>query len=174
MTDIPQDTGAQERDHTTKLPQITRKELRPLLVHLIERFPQAFVRDDDLRRPLKLGIHFDLSARCPALSARERRAVLHYYVNSLTYLRACVVGAARIDLDGNVCGEVTAAEAQHAVRLATILVACARKQKLIKSRAAKPGAPRKEKKPSEEKLPAPQRDGLAALREAGAKRRAVA
>ena len=113
------------------------------------------------------------SARRPVPGWSERDAVLRRYVTRTMYLRACVAGASRIDLDGNVCGEVTAAEAQHAAaRLAEILAARARKQELIKSRAAaKPAAPRKKEKPQEEKPPAPQRDGLAALREAAKRRR---
>ena len=88
--------------------------------------------------------------------------------------RRCAVP--RIDLDGNVCGEVTAAEAQHAdARLAAILAARARKQELIKLRAAaKPAAPRKKEKPPEEKPSAPRRDGLAALRGAARQRRGAA
>ena len=171
------DLGAQDGDHTTKAPPLTGKKVPAVLACIAEWFPQAFVPEKYLpHRPLKIGIHVDLKARCPALSERERRAVLHWYVTRTIYLRACVAGAPRIDLDGNVCGEVTAAEAQHAAAwLATILAARARKQELIKSRAAaKPAAPRKKEKPPEEKPPAPRRDGLAALREAAAKRRTIA
>ena len=162
---------------TTKEPPLTGKRVPAVLACIAEWFPQAFVPEKYLpHRPLKIGIHIDLKARCPALSERERSAVLRYYVARLMYLRACVAGAPRIDLDGNVCGEVTAAEAQHAdARLAAILAARARKQELIKSRAAaRPAAPRKKEKPPEEKPPAPRRDGLAALREAAAKRRTIA
>ena len=129
---------------TTKEPPLTGKKVPAVLACIAEWFPQAFVPEKYLpHRPLKIGIHIDLKARCPALSERERGAVLRYYVARLMYLRACVAGAPRIDLDGNVCGEVTAAEAQHAdARLAAILAARARKQALIKSRAtAKPGRP---------------------------------
>ena len=138
---------------TTKEPPLTGKKVPAVLACIAEWFPQAFVPEKYLpHRPLKIGIHIDLKARCPALSERERSAVLRYYVARLMYLRACVAGAPRIDLDGNVCGEVTAAEAQHAAaRLAAILAARARKQELIKSRAAaKPAAPRNKEKPPEE------------------------
>jgi sRNA-binding protein len=156
---------------------LTGKKVPAVLACIAEWFPQAFVPEKYLpHRPLKNGIHIDLKARCPALSERERSAVLRYYVARLMYLRACVASAPRIDLDGNVCGEVTAAEAQHAdARLAAILAARARKQDLIESRAAaKPAAPRNKEEPSEQKPPAPRRDGLAALREAAAKRRTIA
>ena len=162
---------------TTKEPPLTGKRVPAVLACIAEWFPQAFVPEKYLpHRPLKIGIHIDLKARCPALSERERSAVLRYYVARPMYLRACVAGAPRIDLDGNACGEVTAAEAQHAdARLAAILAARARKQELIKSRAAaKPAAPRNKEEPPEEKPPAPRRDGLAALREAAAKRRTIA
>ena len=160
------------QDH--KPPPLSEKKVPAVLACIAEWFPQAFVSEKYLpHRPLKIGIHIDLKARCPALSERECGAVLHRYVTRTMYLRACVAGAPRIDLDGNMSGEVTAAEAQHAAaRLAEILAARARKQELIKSRApAQPAAPRKKEKPQEEKPPAPQRDGLAALREAAKRRR---
>ena len=170
------DLGAQDRDHAAKAPPLTGKKVPAILACIAEWFPQAFVPEKYLpHRPLKIGIHIDLKARCPALSERKRRAVLRWYVTRTIYLRACVAGAPRIDLDGKVCGEVTAAEAQHAAARLAAIAARARKQELIKSRAAaKPAAPRKKEKPPEEKPPAPQRDGLAALREAAAKRRAIA
>ena len=138
---------------TTKEPPLTGKKVPAVLACIAEWFPQAFVPEKYLpHRPLKIGIHIDLKARCPALSERERSAVLRYYVARLMYLRACVAGAPRIDLDGKVCGEVTAAEAQHAdARLAAIVAARARKQALNKSRAtAKPAARRNKEEPPEE------------------------
>ena len=64
-----------------------------VLACFAEWFPQAFVPEKYLpHRPLKIGIHIDLKARCPALSERERSAVLRYYVARLMYLRACVAG----------------------------------------------------------------------------------
>ena len=162
---------------TTKEPPLTGKRVPAVLVCIAEWFPQAFVPEKYLpHRPLKIGIHIDLKTRCPALSERERSAVLRWYVTRTIYLRACVAGALRVDLDGNVCGEVTAAEAQHAdARPAATLAARARKQELIKPRAAaKPAAPRKKEEPPEAKPASPRRDGLAALREAAAKRRTIA
>ena len=68
-----------------------------VLACIAERFPQAFVPERYLpHRPLKIGIHIHLKTRCPALSERERSAVLRYYVARLMYLRACVAGAPRI------------------------------------------------------------------------------
>ena len=110
------DLGAQDRDHAAKAPPLTGKKVPAVLACIAEWFPQAFVPEKDLpHRPLKIGIHVDLKARCPALSERERGTVLHWYVTRTIYLRACVAGAPRIDLDGNVCGEVTATEGQTVV-----------------------------------------------------------
>ena len=66
---------------TTKEPPLTGKKVPAVLACIAEWFPQAFVPEKYLpHRPLKIGIHIDLKARCPALSERERSAVLRYYV----------------------------------------------------------------------------------------------
>ena len=77
---------------TTKEPPLTGKRVAAVLACIAEWFPQAFVPEEYLpHRPLKIGmIHIDPKACCPALSERERSAVLRYYVARLMYLRACV------------------------------------------------------------------------------------
>ena len=61
-------------------------------------------------------------ARCPALTRCELGAALSAYAQRVMYLQGLVAGAIRIDLDGNPAGEVSAADAEHAVaRLAEIL-----------------------------------------------------
>ena len=40
--------------------------------------------------------------------------VLNIYTRRMTYLQSLVAGAARVDLDGTPCGEVTAADQEHA------------------------------------------------------------
>jgi ProP effector len=102
---------------------LTPEEMRVVLQCLCEWYPQTFTLKKYLsHRPLKIGIDIDLAARCPALSRRERCVILRSYVTRVMYLEACVAGAARIDLDGHVCGEVSAAEAGHAAaRLADIM-----------------------------------------------------
>ena len=65
---------------TTKEPPLTGKRVPAVLACIAEWFPQAFVPEKYLpHQPLKIGIHIDLKARCPALSERERSAVLRYY-----------------------------------------------------------------------------------------------
>ena len=58
----------------------------------------------------------------------------------MTYLQSLVAGAARVDLDGTPCGEVTAADQEHAVaRLAGIQAAreAKRAATAVGTRAAK-------------------------------------
>ena len=83
------------QDH--KPPPLSEKKVPAVLACLAEWFPQAFVPEKHLpHRPLKIGIHVDLQARCPALSERERGAVLRRDVARTMYLRACVAGAPRV------------------------------------------------------------------------------
>ena len=70
------DLGAQDRDHAPKAPPLTGKKVPAILACIAEWFPQAFVPEKYLPHwPLKIGIHVDLKARCPALSEREARRV---------------------------------------------------------------------------------------------------
>src|SRR5215467_4944494 len=79
---------------------------------LIEMFPAAFT--STARKPLKLGIRDDLIAR--GIAAEVATKVLAAYCTSTGYLNATKAGAARIDLDGNEVGAVTAEEAEHAAQ----------------------------------------------------------
>ena len=81
---------------------------------LIERFPQCFVLARDRKRPLKIGIHRDLIAAIPEVSPKRLRAALGWYAGSWAYLKNMTAGAARIDLNGQSAGEVTAEEAAAA------------------------------------------------------------
>jgi ProP effector len=67
------------------------------------------------RRPLKIGIHADITAALgAAITWRELRNALCSYTLNHSYLLSLRPGAERIDLDGNVAGVVTADEADHA------------------------------------------------------------
>ena len=94
-----------------------------ILPFLAECFPHAFTVEQYLtHQPLRIGIDGDLAERCQALTWRERIAVLRYYTSRPMYLRGCVGGVARVDLDGNPAGVVTAAEAAFAAaRLVEVL-----------------------------------------------------
>jgi sRNA-binding protein len=73
-------------------------------------------------QPLKLGIHRDLLAARPGgFSGIRLRRALQHHTSGAAYLRNCVAGAARVDLDGELAGKVTADEAKYAAeRLAQI------------------------------------------------------
>jgi len=94
-------------------------------------YPQCF-KDIKETQPLKVGIKQDL---VKALGTREDIVIgdkacmvtsLAYYVNSLAYLKNMVVGAIRIDLEGNPAGMVTAEESQYSID--------SRKAKLLKKK----------------------------------------
>ena len=128
---------------------ITKEDMHAALTRLAEWFPQTFVLEKHLpHRPLKVGIAADILARCPVLTRRELGPVLGVYAKRVTYLQSLVVGAIRIDLDGNPAGEVSAADAEHAAAtLAEILasreagqalVAASRAARIAKQAAATP------------------------------------
>ena len=102
---------------------IAMEDLRGALTCLAERFPQTFVLEGyQPHRPLKVGIAADLMSRCPELDRRKLSAALSAYTQRVMYLERMVAGTARIDLDGNLAGEVNALDAEHAAeRLAKIL-----------------------------------------------------
>ena len=76
---------------------------------------------------------------------------LQFYTSRIMYLQSLVEGAGRVDLDGNVCGEVTASDAEHArSRIAGIMAArdakvaaakAASKVREATGKAAKPDGP---------------------------------
>ena len=92
---------------------MTNDQVRNLLC---ERFPRTFARDPAGRQPLKRGIDSDLVARLDGTVSRSAiKRVLGIYTSCLEYRATLIEGAARIDLDGNQAGAVTAGEAEHAL-----------------------------------------------------------
>src|SRR6476661_2755066 len=100
-----------------------KQDIDTALALLTEAFPQTFVLEKYRpHQPLKVGIAADIPARCPAVERRVLSAALSAYARRVMYLRALVAGAARVDLDGNPAGEVTAGDAEFAAtKLAEIL-----------------------------------------------------
>jgi sRNA-binding protein len=88
---------------------------------LSEKFPHAFFQFERRRRPLALGIHKEVAAAMPTLTAEQIHAAMRSYVGNEFYCRACREGAVRINLLGHEAGAVTAAEADNsAARIAGI------------------------------------------------------
>jgi len=83
-------------------------------------FPECFKSIKEIK-PLKVGIKQDLVKRLSTLTevvVTDKACMvnsLSYYVNSPAYHKSVVVGAPRIDLDGNVVGNVTAEEANYSI-----------------------------------------------------------
>lgn len=133
------------------------------LLTLRQRFPLAFARlSARTRWPLKVGIHKDIAAALPELGAEDIGRAMRFYVTGIEYLRVCTEGAARIDLDGEPAGNVSASEARGAQSLLAIAEAW-RKQRTPPPQAAPSPAPAP-----------PPRLTLAGLREAAAKRKLAA
>ena len=122
---------------------IRKEDIHAALTHLAETFPQTFELEKCRpHRPLKVGIAADLQARCPALEWRVLRVALAAYTGRVMYLRSLVAGAARVDLDGNPAGEVSARDAEHAAsRLAKILASREAAAVAAKGGVARPPAP---------------------------------
>jgi sRNA-binding protein len=80
-------------------------------------FPAVFSAEPwQIHRPLKVGIGVDLVAR-GVLGAREVNAALKRYIDRLMYQKCLAAGGARIDLEGNVAGEVSSEQRCRAERL---------------------------------------------------------
>jgi ProP effector len=80
-------------------------------------FPAAFSAEPwQAHRPLKVGIGNDLVAR-GVFGAPEVNAALKRYVDRLTYQKCLAAGGARVDLDGNVAGEVSTGHRCRAERM---------------------------------------------------------
>ena len=103
--------------HKISARQLKRAQAaRDLIAVIAEWWPRAFSVFEQRRRPLKLRVHDDvLRVSKGAITPPELANALRRYCANPGYLRACTeVGAARIDLDGEVVGYVTADEAKHA------------------------------------------------------------
>jgi len=88
------------------------------IAQLAELFPHCFFRQN-LRRPLKIGIREDIMARAPDIPRGLIVASLKAYTRCVPYWLTLKAGTPRIDLDGNVAGEVTIEDEAHAQRKIT-------------------------------------------------------
>jgi ProP effector len=121
-----------------------KQDIDATLACLAEAFPQTFVLEKYRPHcPLKVGIAAVIPARCAALEWRVLKMALTAYTGRVMYLRGLVEGAARLDLDGNPAGEVSARDAEYAAaKLATTLAsrvaAAAKGGERVKPAAALP------------------------------------
>jgi ProP effector len=117
-TNVPTDENDRNRQWT--LPRRGMKmttESDTNIAALAALFPAAFSAEPwRAHRPLKVGIRNDLVAR-GVLGPRELNAALKRYVDRLMYQKCLAAGGARIDLEGNVAGEVSNEHRSRAERL---------------------------------------------------------
>ncbi|WP_086984370.1 RNA chaperone ProQ [Vibrio aphrogenes] len=92
------------------------KNSKEVIAYIAERFPQCFTLEGEAK-PLKIGIFQDLAERLSddaKVSKTQLRAALRQYTSSWRYLHGVKLGATRVDLDGNACGELEAEHVEHA------------------------------------------------------------
>ncbi|MGO2508960.1 MAG: RNA chaperone ProQ [Vibrio hibernica] len=92
------------------------KNSKEVIVYIAERFPLCFTLEGEAK-PLKIGIFQDLAERLSddeKVSKTQLRAALRQYTSSWRYLHGVKLGAERVDLDGNTCGELEAEHVEHA------------------------------------------------------------
>jgi ProP effector len=104
---------------TTLISSVDSSSPAALVTLFEERWPRTFRRLGKERRPLALGIHLKVikAIAGAAPTEAEARAIsraVEIYVANEFYLKACVAGAARVDLDGKAAGSVTESEAGYA------------------------------------------------------------
>lgn len=87
----------------------SRKTAKQILAILAEEFPAVFAAEP---KPLKPGFTQDYPST--RLTPREWKRGVAEWVTSETYLKSCVAGSQRIDINGQPSGEVTQKEAKYA------------------------------------------------------------
>ena len=138
---------------------------KEVIAFLAERFPLCFTAEGEAR-PLKIGIFADLVARVQGeenLSKTQLRSALRLYTSSWRYLYGVKVGAQRVDLDGNACGELEEQHVEHArkqLEEAKARVQAQRAEQQAKRREAGEAEPRRPRPAA--KRPAPRRENAPA------------
>lgn len=99
-------------------------DVDPVLIaisRLQRQFPKAFPKKPAAKVPLKLGVLEDLQQHAKALqlTADEIKVAVKTWCDGRRYWDCMVEAAARVDLNGEPAGAVTANEAQHAKRMAS-------------------------------------------------------
>jgi ProP effector len=99
---------------------------------LAERFPSTFFTVEGRRRPLKIGIAPDICEAVPDINKEHLQWALARYCMSPGYLRSLTTGALRVDLAGEVAGDVTAEAATKALATMAQVVSARRKRAAAK------------------------------------------
>lgn len=98
-----------------RVSEMNRFEAGDYIKLLAEQYPKTFFITPQRRRPLKHGIEDDLVKRGPITNPAIVGDILYFYIGHIGYAHACrQAGTSRVDLDGNLAGKVTLAEANEA------------------------------------------------------------
>jgi sRNA-binding protein len=98
-------------DKEVSSPKPGTRPAEKLIADFAARWPYCFSVYEKRRRPLAIGIHEQIiSALDGVASRREIKLALAFYTRNLKYLAALKAGVARIGLDGQPTGVVTAKE----------------------------------------------------------------
>ncbi|PWC20664.1 RNA chaperone ProQ [Brenneria roseae subsp. roseae] len=136
---------------------------KEVIAFLAERFPLCFTTEGETR-PLKIGIFQDLVERVPEsdnVSKTQLRSALRLYTSSWRYLYGVKLGAQRVDLDGNPCGELEQQHVDHArkqLEEAKARVQAQRAEQLAKKREAAGESAESARTPRPQGKSAPRRD----------------
>jgi ProP effector len=108
----------------TAAPKQRREPVSPeveIIWRLQTHFPLAFPRNPAPKVPLKQGIFEDAQQHLEALgtTAEQLKQAIGAWCQGGRYWACMVENAARVDLQGQAVGEVTAAQALHARKLAS-------------------------------------------------------
>ncbi|CAO5682868.1 MAG: RNA chaperone ProQ [Holosporales bacterium] len=110
---------AQKAEESKQTPIYKKPVVEHAFDWLYETFPKCFLKRE--QQPLKINILDDIfayiekqepSEKIP--SKRALKGALATYVRNRFYLKACIVGVNRIDLDGNAVSPVIDSEAEYA------------------------------------------------------------
>ncbi len=121
MTEQLTQTTNEQTENTVQ----KQRTVKEMLAILKEHFPKVFVSEKPYS-PLKVGIYKDIKEyfkTCDSIegeiSLKEIRGAISVYCRNWHYFESCTSGAARLDLNGEECGVVTAEEAAYALETLT-------------------------------------------------------
>lgn len=100
--------------------QIPLEESKKTLEMLCERFPNTFFNSDHKEsvKPLKNGIRHEILALYPEYFDKYAlRVALGFYCSRKHYLKSVLTHTIRVDLEGNLCGEITEENRETALKV---------------------------------------------------------
>lgn len=102
-------------DQSAQTPPQRLSSGEEVLALLKQKFPKTFFDDPQQIRPLKINIHIDIRQVLGEIcSNKSIERALKLYAKQPAYYSLLKLNAQRIDLDGNLCGEVTDEHIQFA------------------------------------------------------------